>query len=166
MATLTHFGRLLSLVLWVGGIAFFAFAVAPVAFSRLPNAHEAGLVVGGTLRVLHGLGLVCGFVFVGLTLAIARRIASRRLVSAELALALGMLAITAYSQFRVLPAMDVFRAQAGGDIAIANLENAARVHFEDLHKLSERLEGTVLLGGITLLFAFVSEHKIVRTLDS
>ena len=51
------------MVLWVGGLGFFAFVVAPVAFHSLASAHEAGLVVGGTLRVLHMIGLVGGVVF-------------------------------------------------------------------------------------------------------
>ena len=52
--------RLLGMVAWVGGLIFFAFVVAPVAFHVLPSAHEAGLVVGGTLRYLHWIGLIGG----------------------------------------------------------------------------------------------------------
>ena len=32
-------------------------------FISLPSAHEAGIVVGGTLRVLHWIGLIGGVVF-------------------------------------------------------------------------------------------------------
>ena len=55
--------RLFAMVAWVGGLGFFAFVVAPVAFHSLPSAHEAGMVVGGTLRVLHWIGLVGGTSF-------------------------------------------------------------------------------------------------------
>ncbi len=55
--------RLFAMVVWVGGLCFFAFVVAPVAFGSLPSAHDAGLVVGGTLRVLHWIGLVGGMRF-------------------------------------------------------------------------------------------------------
>ena len=55
--------RLFAMVAWVGGLGFFAFVVAPVAFHSLPSAHEAGIVVGGTLRVLHWIGLVGGAIF-------------------------------------------------------------------------------------------------------
>ena len=44
-------------------MAFFAFVVAPVAFHSLASAHEAGIVVGGTLRVLHWIGLIGGGAF-------------------------------------------------------------------------------------------------------
>lgn len=157
MSTLIRFGRLLSLVLWIGGIAFFAFVVAPVAFGRLPSAHEAGLVVGGTLRVLHLLGLGCGAVFLALTAAGFRRKMAPRIFLVECALVLAMLVVTAYSQFVVLPAMEVYRAGAGGDVNAADASDPARVQFERLHRMSERIEGGVLLGGLTLLLGVASE---------
>jgi hypothetical protein len=160
--TRTHrvirFGRLLSLALWVGGLVFFAFVVAPVAFSRLPSAHEAGLIVGATLRVLHLLGLACGALFLLLTLVDLRRIGSRRIVTAELVLDLVMLGVTAYLQFAILPAMEVARTAAGGDVALAAPADPARVHFDRLHLLSEKLEGVVLLCGVGLLFAMAGEE--------
>jgi hypothetical protein len=72
----------------------------------------------------------------------------------QLALTAVMLLVTAYSQFRILPAMEVDRALAGGDVETASLENAGRVDFERLHTLSERLDGVVLgcgLGGVFVL---------------
>ena len=53
MQTVLRALRLFAMVAWVGGLIFFAFVVAPVAFHSLPSTHEAGIVVGGTLRVLH-----------------------------------------------------------------------------------------------------------------
>ena len=155
--TWVRFGRLLCLVLWVGGIAFFAFAVAPVAFGRLSSAHEAGLVVGGTLRVLHGLGLCCGVVFLALTAIVFARIPSRRLAITECVLVSGMLGVTAYSQFAVLPAMEAHRMAASGDVASANADDPSRRAFERLHTLSERMEGAVLLCGLALLLGVAAE---------
>src|ERR1700751_4099495 len=63
MQTFLRALRLYAVVALVGGLAFFAFVVAPVAFGSLPSAHQAGLVVGGTLRVLHWIGLIGGVVF-------------------------------------------------------------------------------------------------------
>ncbi len=67
MQTVLRALRLYAMVAWVGGLVFFAFVVAPVAFHSLTSAHEAGLVVGGTLRVLHLIGLVGGAVFYAAT---------------------------------------------------------------------------------------------------
>lgn len=165
MSTLIRFGRLLSLVLWIGGIAFFAFVVAPVAFGRLSSAHEAGLVVGGTLRALHLLGLTCGVLFLLLTAGYVRRPSSRRIGIVESGLVVLMLTVTAYSQFGILPAMEVDRTEAGGDVDAAPATNPARMHFEKLHKRSEMLEGTVLLSGIALLFMLASETERFRTIE-
>ena len=100
--------RLLAMVAWVGGLGFFAFVVAPVAFHRLPSAHEAGLVVGGTLRVLHWIGLVSGGVFCVATvlLRLQAEVSARVGFAIQLVLTGLMLAGTAYSQFSLLPAME------------------------------------------------------------
>ena len=63
MPTIIRLLRLLAIIVWVGGIIFFAFVLAPVAFSLLPSPHVAGIVAGGTLRVLDILGLCCGGIF-------------------------------------------------------------------------------------------------------
>src|ERR1700722_7889323 len=60
MQTFLRALRLYAMVAWVGGLAFFAFVVAPVAFGSLASAHEAGIVVGGTLRALHWIGVIGG----------------------------------------------------------------------------------------------------------
>ena len=152
-----QFVRLLALVLWIGGIAFFAFAVAPVAFGSLPSAHEAGLVVAGTLRVLHLLGLTCGMIFLLLTFVRLRRSAGSGRLWTECALVLAMMGVTASSQFVLLPAMDSFRARAGGDIGRAGASDPAQLSFERLHRWSEQMEGAVLLGGVALLLAVAGE---------
>ena len=166
MITLVRFLRLLSLVLWIGGIAFFAFVVAPVAFGKLPSPHEAGLVVGGTLRILHILGLACGALFLALTLALSARLAPRRTLIPETALILAMLAVTAYSQFHILPAMEIDRQQAGADINALDSANPSRLHFEALHRLSEQIEGAVLFGGLALLFLVAAEPTSAMKLES
>ena len=108
--------RQLAMVAWVGGLAFFAFVLAPVAFHRLASAHEAGLVVGGTLEILHWIGLIGGVLFYVATgiLWMRAEVPARVAFAIEMALAGVMLAVTAYSQFRILPAMEQDRLQAGG----------------------------------------------------
>jgi uncharacterized membrane protein len=157
--------RMLAMVAWVGGIAFFAFVVAPVAFERLANAHEAGLVVGGTLRILHWIGLIGGGVFCLSTaiLWLRAEVPARAGFAVEMALTIMMLAITAYSQFSILPAMEVDRVQAGGQIEVAAMTNPARQDFERLHSLSERLEGFVLLCGLGVVLFLARESQWPET---
>ncbi len=161
MQTVLRALRLYAMVVWVGGLVFFAFVVAPVAFHSLSSAHEAGLVVGGTLRVLHLMGLVGGVVFLGATslLWFRAEVPARVSFAIQMALVAVMLAVTAYSQFSVLPAMERDRAVAGGEVEKASLENAGRVDFERLHVLSERLEGLVLLCGLGVVFFLSRESQ-------
>ena len=63
MAVGARFLMLISLVVWVGGIMFFAVVVAPVLFSVLPTRELAGAVVTRCLTSLHWIGIVAGSVF-------------------------------------------------------------------------------------------------------
>src|SRR5580698_10398425 len=146
MQTFLRALRLYAMVAWVGGLGFFAFVVAPVAFHSLGSAHEAGLVVGGRLRVLHWIGLIGGVVFCLATgwLWLWAEVPARVGFVRQLALTVLMLLVTAYSQFRILPAMEVDRALAGGVVEAAPTDNPGRADFDRLHVLSERLEGVVL----------------------
>ena len=119
---------MLAMVAWVGGLGFFAFVVAPVAFHSLASAHDAGLVVGGSLRVLHWIGLIGGVAFCLATawLWLWAEVPARVGFAIQLALTAVMLAVTAYSQFSILPAMERDRALAGGDIATASLDDPGR----------------------------------------
>ena len=157
--------RLLAMVAWVGGLAFFAFVLAPVAFHRLSSAHEAGLVVGGTLNILHWIGLVSGVLFYIATgiLWLRAEVSARAAFAIEMALTGVMLAVTAYSQLRVLPAMERDRVQAGGVIEVVELANPARMDFERLHVLSERLEGLVLFCGIGVVLMLARESQWPET---
>ena len=156
---------MLAMVAWVGGLAFFAFVVAPVAFGKLSSAHEAGLVVGGTLRILHWIGLIGGGVFCLSTAILWFRaeVPARAGFAVEMALTLMMLAVTAYSQFSILPSMEQDRVQAGGEIEVAAMTNPARQDFERLHILSERLEGFVLLCGLGVVLFLARESQWPET---
>jgi hypothetical protein len=139
--------------------------VAPIAFGRLSSAHEAGLVVGGCLNVLHWIGLIGGVVFCvsTATLWFRAEVPARVGFALEMILALLMLAVTAYSQFRILPSMEQDRIQAGGAIETADISSPARVDFEQLHVWSERLEGFVLLCGIGVILVLARESQWPET---
>jgi uncharacterized membrane protein len=152
MTSLLRVVRLLALVVWVGGLVFFAFVVAPVAFSVLPSTHVAGTVVAGTLGVLNWMALVCGLlVLVGCAGLWARVQGSRRLLAAELWIALAMLLASAVVQWRIVPQMERDRIAAGGDVDAAPKSDPARLDFERLHPVSEKLEGAVLLLGLAVV---------------
>lgn len=167
MATLFRSVRLLTIVLWEGGLLFFAFVLAPTAFGVLPTKHLAGLVVGGTLVILHQIGMVCGATFVIATLILwSNRRHNRKLYAIEFVLIAVMLAITAYLQFSVVPAMERDRIQAGGDVDAASPSNAARLDFEHLHPLSEKYEGVALFAGLGIVFLLAAETNPPKAIDS
>jgi hypothetical protein len=138
--------RLLALIVWLGGLIFFGAVLAPVAFTHLPTTHEAGIVVGASLRILHIIGFVCGGVLILTTLALDRAV--RAFLFTVITGA--MLALTAYSQFSIIPRMESDRAAAGQVSFRDCWGNEACDDFNRLHTLSERLEGIVMLGGLAL----------------
>ena len=159
MRTLLRAIRLLSIVLWVGGIAFFAFVLAPVAFRVLP-AHQAGLVVGGVLPVLNKIGFVCGLLF--LFTSNRLRLLSTRTGLPQCCLVVLMYLLTMYVNGSILPRMERDRASVGGDITLVPPGNPARADFDRLHPLSERLEGTVLLAGLAVVVLLAAEREPFR----
>jgi uncharacterized membrane protein len=160
MNTLLRALRLLSIVVWVGGLIFFAFVVAPVAFHVLPSTHEAGTVVGGTLRVLNEIGVVCYGVFFVATAMCARSRAKALgpwLLTTQLVFVTLMLLATVYVKTSILPAMERDRIAAGGNVDAAAAGNPARVEFERLHGLSEKVEGSVLFLGLGVVVLMAAE---------
>jgi hypothetical protein len=157
MTTSVRSIRLFALAIWVGGIIFFGF-VAKVAFTSLPDAHEAGIVVRGSLISLHQLGLAAGLIYLLATLGLlATQRDTHPVRAAELALVIAMLALTAYSQFSIIPRMERDRIALGGDVAKAPADAPEHKHFDRLHSLSVKFEGAVLIEGL-LLLAMASIH--------
>ncbi len=147
----------LALVVWVGGIIFFSFVVAPALFTILPSRELAGAVVTRALSTLHWMGLVSGIVFALSSLlysyethGAAQPFALRHL------LIYAMLALTAASQFGISPKMHALRAEMGTIDNVAPAD-ARRLEFDRLHEWSVRLEGGVLLCGLGLV-ALTSRH--------
>ena len=153
MKTVIRTLLLLSLIVWLGAEIFFP-VVAAVTFGQLaPDTHAAGQIVGALLRILHGMGMVCGVVLLALlALAPAWGIFKSRSVLAPMVLALIMLALTAYSQYGIIPAMERDRLQAsGGVIDSLPVDSPARMDFNALHRRSTNVEGGVVLLGLAVI---------------
>jgi hypothetical protein len=150
MKTLLRILLYLALIVWLGAEIFFP-VVAAITFGTLQGAtHTAGSIVGELLRILHGMGIVSGMVLLALlALAPAWHIYKPRTVLAPMVLVVLMLACTAYSQYGIIPAMERDRIAAGGQIDTGDLGNPTTIDFNKLHNRSERIEGVILLLGIT-----------------
>jgi Domain of unknown function (DUF4149) len=149
MKTLLRTLLSLSLIVWLGAEVFFPI-VAAVTFSTLqPDTHTAGMIVGELIRVLHGMGLVSGMVALAvMALAPAWGIYKPRAVLVPMALVVLMIALTVYSQYGIIPAMERDRIAAGGAIDAANAADPTTNHFNKLHNRSEFVEEAVLLMGL------------------
>jgi uncharacterized membrane protein len=152
--SIVRFLLLLSLVVWVGGIIFFAFVVAPTVFHPgiLPSRQLAGAVVSRSLGILHWMGVTCGFVFLitsmvqsRFTTGVAAPFAARNL------LVYGMIALTLISIFAISGPMLALRNDMD---FIDNIpqSDARRVEFNRLHQWSTRVESTVLLLGLAVIY--------------
>lgn len=147
---------LLSLIVWVGGLIFFAFVVAPTAFSVLPTRHLAGNVVGRTLGALHWMGLFSGLVFLLSSISYAQLTrGTPQLFALRNIIIVLMLLLTLVSQFGIIPRMDTLRASIG-EIDSVPPDNPARMQFDALHIWSTRVEGGVFLLGLVAVYLTAS----------
>lgn len=143
---------LLSLIFWLGGLIFFAFVVAPAAFSVLPTRHLAGNVVARSINGLHWIGLLAGLVYLFSSVLYTRaKSGSFRVLTARNVIIVLMLALTLISQFGIIPRMDTLRASIG-EIDSVPADNPARMQFDALHVWSTRVEGGVLLLGLVAAY--------------
>jgi len=146
-----RFLLMLSLALWIGGLVFLPIT-AQISFTQLPSTHLAGIVVRGSLLALHWLGIIAGILFLLCSL-IEGRVADGRTAPLRPShiIVVVMLALTAISQFRIIPKMDSLLA-ATEDITQLPPGNSLRQQFDFLHATSTRIEEAVLLLGIVLLY--------------
>jgi len=154
--SLLRFLMLLSLVVWIGGLIFFAFVVAPAAFAVLPTRHLAGNVVTRSINILHWMGIISGLVFLVSSLLFNQltRGAFHAFSPRHILIVL-MLALTLISQFGIIPRMDTLRASMG-EIDSVPADNPARMQFDALHVWSTRIEGGVLLLGLVAVYLTAS----------
>ena len=138
------FLMLLALIVWIGGIIFFAFVLAPTLFGVLPTTKLAGDVVNATLTKLHWMGLVSGAVFLISSLLYnwRKHVQLRPFALSHIFIVL-MLAFTLISQFGITPRMRELRTSA----SIMD-SPGGRTEFDHLHAWSTRLEGGVLFLGL------------------
>jgi len=154
-----RFLMMLALIVWLGGLIFFAFVLAPTVFTVLPTRHLAGSVVSSALAKLHWMGIVSGLIFLVSSLIYARLTtgAAHVLAVRHLLLYL-MLALTLISQFGITPRMAALRG-AMGEIDRVPLSDSARVAFDALHVWSTRLESGVLFLGLIVVYLTAAQFR-------
>lgn len=143
---------LLSLVVWIGGIIFFSL-VAPAAFHVIPTRLVAGTLVGNLLAKLHWIAIASGIVFLISSIVYSQMAEDATHVFATRhVLVCLMLALTLVSQFAIIPRMATLRAQVSSFDTAATSNEPARVQFDALHVWSTRVEVTILLLGLVVIW--------------
>ncbi len=143
---------LLSLVVWLGGLIYFAFVVAPAVFSVLPTRHLAGSVVTRTLSALHWMGIASGVIFAATSMgySYASQGAAHPFAARHVLIYL-MIILTLVSQFGIGARMQTLRTDMG-EIDRISPEDSRRVEFNRLHLWSTRVETGVFLMGLAVLY--------------
>ena len=154
-----RFLMLLALIVWIGGIIFFAFVEAPTLFTVLPTTKLAGDVVSASLTKLHWMGLGSGVIFLICSLLYnwQKHVQLRPFALSHISIVL-MLAFTMISQFGITPRLRLVRSQL--ELAqrpdyipyipgsTPRLIARSTEQFNSLHAWSTRLEGGVLFLGL------------------
>jgi|SRR5947209_7209599 len=153
MRTAARFFIIASFVVWIGGIVFFSFVVAPAAFSQLAS-DSAVRLVRICLNVLHFTGIVCGVI-----LLIATWVVKIERVTTLRAILGLMLLCTIISQFGVTRQIEKIRANVGGSIQALPPQDAGRAAFDRLHQISVGLESIVLLAGLGAIAVLAADRQ-------
>jgi hypothetical protein len=156
MMSFLRYLMLLSLVVWIGGIIFFSL-VAPTAFHVIPTRLVAGTLVGNLLAKLHWMAIGSGIVFLVASMMYSQIADGRvHLFAMRHVLVGAMLALTLVSQFAITPRMAALRAQVSSFETSATRDEPSRVQFDALHVWSTRVEVTVLLLGLVVIWLTAS----------
>jgi len=143
MQTFLGFLHLLGLVVWLGSVIFFSFFAAPSIFKVL-DRQEAGDVIGSIFPKYYAVGYTCAFLLAATALATPHGAAGLRLPFIAV-----MAACTFYAGLVINPQARQIKHQlreTGGH----NEELEGK--FKSLHGWSVRLNATVLIFGLGLLW--------------
>ncbi len=155
-AQLVAYVEALLLMLWLGAMLFFSFAVAPTAFAVLPTRELAGQMVSSLIGKLELIGLICGPLLLLLQLAAwPRHVAEAKVRVLRAILLILMTLLMAASRFWVSAKLHALRAQIGGPIDDVPVTDALRVEFNALHGVSVSLMGATMLAGLIVIFLTV-----------
>jgi len=144
--------HLLLLGAWAGAMAFFAFVVAPAAFTVLPSRHLAGELVTRIVGAADAVGILAAAVIL-LTALLSRPATTWRRPSGALSLSLyGLLLLApALSSGLISPRLLAMRQAMGRPIEAVGESDPLRVTFNQLHQASVAL---LIVALVAALVAF------------
>lgn len=150
MRRLLSWLHLVALIVWLGETVFLSFVVAPSVFRAFP-VEQAGSVMSALFPGYYAVGSVCGVILVASAFGLWRTSKGGRWAAAGGVAAL-MLGAVVYAGVVVQPRVHELRAERHRPGAGA----AVDAEFDRLHRMSVRLNGLVLVGGLMLSVVFVA----------
>jgi uncharacterized membrane protein len=145
----------IAVLLWLGVMGFFAFVVAPAAFTAL-DREAAGRFVGVVFPRYYLVGAVLGTCALLALIAGRLRDGGRHGDWLGSALVLAMLALTLYAWLAVLPAAHA--AKQAMRLASTGAGEVEALSFSRLHRLSTILNAAVMLAGMVFVVVDVARR--------
>jgi uncharacterized membrane protein len=158
LTIILRFVYLLSLVFWIGGIAFFSFIAAPSIFHVLPR-EEAGKVVAAIFPKYYWEGIICGALALLTSVVLGVRTRWSVLLIVRTILLGVMLVGVLYSVLILQPKVHAIRAQVTSFESLAPTD-PLRLEFGRLHGRSFAVNAAVLLLGMVVVFITAFTMKI------
>jgi uncharacterized membrane protein len=152
-----RYAYVLALVIWLGGMVVLGAIVAPATFqllpATLPDAGRAlaGELFGSILARFHYVAYAAGATLFA-TLAIMRVLGPKPPAFAiRASIVAVMLMVALYSGIVVLGSIDAIQIEAAGLPSRLPADDARRIRFDELHRLSTRLMMANVVGALALL---------------
>ena len=158
LTVVLRFIYLLSIALWIGGMAFFSFLAAPSIFHVLPR-EEAGKVVTDIFAKYYWQGIICGAVALATSVVLGMRERWNILLIVRTVTIVVMLIGVLYSVAILQPKIQAVKAQ------VTSLESLSptdplRLEFGRLHGRSFSVNAAVLLLGVVVVFITAFTMKV------
>ena len=153
-----RFIYLLSIALWLGGMAFFSFVAAPSIFKALPR-EEAGKVVSDIFPKYYWQGMICGAIALVTSVALGMR-DRWNMVLIVRTIMIGVMVIgILYAVVILQPKIQAVKAQITSFESLTPTD-PLRLEFGRLHGRSFSVNAAVLLLGVIVVFITAFTMKV------
>jgi len=153
-----RFIYLLSIALWLGGMAFFSFIAAPSIFKALPR-EEAGKVVSDIFPKYYWQGMICGAIALVTSVALGMRDRWNMLLIVR-TIIIGVMVIgILYAVVILQPKVQAVKAQITSFESLTPTD-PLRLEFGRLHGRSFSVNAAVLLLGVIVVFITAFTMKV------
>ena len=153
-----RFIYLLSIALWLGGMAFFSFVATPSIFKALPR-EEAGKVVSDIFPKYYWQGMICGAIALVTSVALGMRDRWNMLLIVR-TIMIGVMVIgILYAVVILQPKIQAVKAQITSFESLTPTD-PLRLEFGRLHGRSFSVNAAVLLLGVIVVFITAFTMKV------